>query len=144
MGTITFPNLGISMNPSRIAFTVLGKDIYWYGVIIACGFVLAVIYAMTRAKQFGLNDDNILDMLFAAVPTAIICARLYYCVFYWELYADDPISVLYIWEGGLAIYGGVIGAVAAVAVFCKIKKMPLGPMLDVGGLGLFIGQMVIN
>jgi phosphatidylglycerol:prolipoprotein diacylglycerol transferase len=142
MGTITFPNLGISMNPSRIAFTVLGKDIYWYGVIIACGFVLAVIYAMTRAKQFGLNDDNILDMLFAAVPTAIICARLYYCIFYWELYADDPISVLYIWEGGLAIYGGVIGAVAAVAVFCKIKKMPLGPMLDVGGLGLFIGQMV--
>ena len=142
MGTISFPNLGISMNPSRIAFTVLGKDIYWYGVIIACGFVLAVIYAMVRAKQFGLNDDNILDMLFAAVPTAIICARLYYCIFYWELYADDPISMLYIWEGGLAIYGGVIGAVAAVAVFCKVKKMPIGPMLDVGGLGLFIGQMV--
>jgi len=142
MGAISFPNLGITMNPSRVAFTVFGKDIYWYGVIIACGFVLAVIYAMSRAKTFGLNDDNILDMLFAAVPTAIICARLYYCLFYWELYAENPISILYIWEGGLAIYGGVIGAVCAVVIFCKIKKMPVGPLLDVGGLGLLIGQMV--
>lgn len=142
MGAISFPNLGIELNPSRIAFTAFGKDIYWYGVIIALGFTLAVIYAMMRAKTFGLNDDNILDMLFAAVPTAIICARLYYCVFYWELYADDPISILYIWEGGLAIYGGVVGAVAAVLIFCKIKKMPCGPLLDIGGLGLLIGQMV--
>ena len=142
MGAISFPNLGIELNPSRIAFTVMGKDIYWYGIIIALGFVLAVCYAMFRAKTFGLNDDNILDMLFAAVPTAIICARLYYCIFYWELYADNPISMLYIWEGGLAIYGGVIGAAVAVVLFCKIKKMPAGPLLDVGGLGLLIGQMI--
>lgn len=141
MGAISFPNLGIELNPSPVAFTVFGKDIYWYGIIIAVGFILAVLYAMVRAKQFGLIDDDILDMLFAAVPTAIICARLYYCVFYWELYADDPISILYIWEGGLAIYGGVIGAVAAVLVFCKIKKKPAGPLMDVGGLGLLIGQM---
>ena len=142
MGPISFPNLGIELNPSRVAFSLFGKEIYWYGIIIAAGFILAVIYAMVRAKQFGLIDDNILDMLFAAVPTAIICARLYYCVFYWELYADNPISVLYIWEGGLAIYGGVIGAVAAVLVFCKVKKLPAGPLLDVGGLGLLIGQMI--
>jgi len=142
MGAISFPNLGIEVNPSRVAFSVFGKEIYWYGIIIAVGFILAVVYAMRRAKLFGLNDDNILDMLFAAVPAAIICARLYYCIFYWELYQDNPISVLYIWEGGLAIYGGVIGAVAAVIVFCKIKKMPIGPMLDIGGLGLLIGQMI--
>ena len=142
MGAISFPNLGIELNPSRIAFAVMGKDIYWYGIIIAIGFMLAVCYAMARAKTFGLNDDNILDMLFAAVPAAIVCARLYYCIFYWELYADNPISMLYVWEGGLAIYGGVIGAAAAVVIFCKIKKMPCGPLLDVGGLGLLIGQMI--
>ena len=142
MGAISFPNLGIELNPSRIAFSLFGKDIYWYGIIIACGFILAVVYAMVRAKNFGLNDDNILDMLFAAVPSAIVCARLYYCVFYWELYADDPISVLYIWEGGLAIYGGVIGAALAVVIFCRVKKMPAGPLLDIGGLGLLIGQMI--
>lgn len=142
MGAISFPNLGIELNPSRVAFTVFGKDIYWYGLIIAVGFILAVAYGMTRAKTVGLTDDDILDMLFAAVPTAIICARAYYCIFYWGLYADNPISVLYIWEGGLAIYGGIIGAVAAVLIFCKVRKIPAGPMLDVGGLGLLIGQMI--
>ena len=142
MGAISFPNLGVELNPSRVAFELFGKDIYWYGVIIALGFILAVIYGMRRAKTVGLTDDHILDMLFAAVPSAIVCARLYYCVFYWELYADDPISMLYIWEGGLAIYGGIIGAVAAVLIFCRVRKIPAGPMLDVGGLGLLIGQTV--
>ena len=142
MGAISFPNLGIEIDPGRVAFTLFGKEIYWYGIIIALGFILAVTYAMVRAKQFGLNDDNILDMLFAAVPTAIVCARLYYCVFYWELYADNPVSILYIWEGGLAIYGGIIGAVLAVVIFGKCKKLPIGPMVDIGGLGLRIGQMV--
>ena len=142
MGAITFPNLGISVNPSRVAFTVLGKDIYWYGIIIAAGFLLAVIYAMRRAPSFGLNEDNILDMLFVAVPLAIVCARLYYCIFYWDLYRDNPIAILYVWEGGLAIYGGVIGAVIGVAIFCRVKKLPIGPLLDVGGLGLLIGQMI--
>ena len=142
MGTITFPNLGISVNPSPVAFTIFGKDIYWYGIIIATGFILATIYAMKRSKQFGLTEDNILDMLLVAVPVAIICARAYYCIFYWDLYKDNPISALYIWEGGLAIYGGVIGALIAVAVFCKVKKMPFGPLADIGGLGLLIGQMI--
>lgn len=142
MGTITFPNLGISVNPSPVAFTIFGKDIYWYGIIIATGFILATIYAMKRSKQFGLTEDNILDMLLVAVPVAIICARAYYCVFYWDLYKDNPISALYIWEGGLAIYGGVIGALIAVAIFCKVKKMPFGPLADIGGLGLLIGQMI--
>ena len=142
MGTIYFPDFGIQINPSRVAFSLFGKDIYWYGIIIAFGFALAVAYGLKRAKTFGLTEDNILDMLFAAVPTAIICARLYYCIFYWELYADDPISMLYIWEGGMAIYGGVIGSVLAVVIFCRIKKLPFGPFGDVGALGLLIGQLI--
>ena len=142
MGTISFPGLGLELNPSRIAFSVFGKDIYWYGIIIALGFALAVIYGMRRAKAFGLTEDHILDMLFVAVPSSIVCARLYYCVFNWDAYASNPISVLYIWEGGIAIYGAVIGAAVSVLIFCKAKKMPFGPYGDIGALGLLIGQMV--
>ena len=142
MGMITFPNLGISLNPSRVAFTVLGKDIYWYGIIIAVGFILAVIYAIRRAPSFGLTEDHILDMLFAAVPLAIVCARLYYCIFYWDLYRDDPVKILFIWKGGLAIYGGVIGAVIGVAIYSRLRHVPFWPLVDVGGLGLLIGQMI--
>jgi len=142
MHAITFPDLGIHINPDPVAFSLFGKDIYWYGIIIALGFSLAVIYGLRRASQFGLTQDNILDMLFVAVPAAIVCARIYYCVFNWELYADNPVSALYIWEGGIAIYGGVIGAVLAVLVVSKIKKIPFGAYADIGSLGLFIGQMI--
>ncbi len=142
MSPITFPNLGIELNPSRVAFTLFGKDIYWYGIIIALGFALAVIYAMRRVDEFGLVQDNILDFIFVAVPAAVICARLYYCIFEWESYKDNPISVLYIWEGGIAIYGAVIGSIIAAVLFCKIKKVPLLPLMDIGALGLLIGQMI--
>lgn len=142
MGQIHFPDLGIVMDPDRVAFSLFGKDVYWYGIIIALGFAIAVIYGLRRSASFGLTEDNILDMLFVAVPSAIICARAYYCLFNWEAYAEDPISALYIWEGGIAIYGGVIGAVASVLILSKIKKIPFGVYGDIGALGLLIGQTV--
>ena len=141
-GTISFPGLGLSFNPSRVAFSIGSKPIYWYGIIIAVGFLLAVYYAMKRADQFGLTQDNIIDMLICAVPLAIIGARAYYCLFSWNLYKDDPIRVLYIWEGGLAIYGGVIGAVIGLFIYTKVKKVKTAAMLDIGGLGLLIGQSI--
>ena len=137
---ITFPNLGISVNPDPVAFTVFGKDIYWYGIIIACGFVLAAIYMMRRAKAFGITDDDVLDMLLWAVPVGIVCARAYYCIFYWDLFQDNPVSVLYIWEGGLAIYGGVIGGALTLLIVAKVKKLPAPVLLDVAALGAIIGQ----
>ena len=141
-GTISFPGLGLSFNPSRVAFSIGSKPIYWYGIIIAAGFLLAVYYAMRRARQFGLTQDNIIDMLICAVPLAIIGARVYYCLFSWNLYQDDPIRVFYIWEGGLAIYGGVIGAVIGLLIYTKVKKVKTSAMLDIGGLGLLIGQAI--
>lgn len=141
-GTISFPGLGLSFNPSRVAFSIGSKPIYWYGIIIAAGFLLAVYYAMKRADQFGLTQDNIIDMLICAVPLAIIGARAYYCLFSWNLYKDDPIRVLYIWEGGLAIYGGVIGAMIGLFLYTKVKKVKTAAMLDIGGLGLLIGQSI--
>lgn len=139
---ISFPSLGISFDPSRVAFSIGSKGIYWYGIIIAVGFLLAVYYAMRRGDQFGVTQDDILDMLLCAVPLAVVCARLYYCVFSWDLYKDDPIRVLYIWQGGLAIYGGVIGAVIGLVIVTKVKKISTAAMLDIGGLGLLIGQSI--
>jgi len=139
---ISFPNLGITVDPSPVAFTVFGKDIYWYGIIIACGFLLAALYMLARAKDFGVTQDDVLDMLLWAVPVGIVCARLYYCVFYWELYEDDPVSMLYIWEGGLAIYGGIIGGALTLPVPEKVKKIPAPVFLDLAGMGVIIGQCI--
>lgn len=143
---ITFPGLNLTINWNANVFpgTSIGilSNIRWYGVLIAFGFLLAVIYCNRRCAQFGVTQDQILDMLICAVPASIVCARAYYCLFYWELFADDPISCLYIWNGGIAIYGAVIGAAAAAVLYCRIKKVPLGAMLDVGALGLLIGQCI--
>ena len=139
---ISFPNLGITVDPSPVAFTVLGKDIYWYGIIIAGGFLLAVLYMMYRAKTFGITQDDVLDLVLWAVPIGVICARLYYCVFYWDLYRDNPISMLYIWEGGLAIYGGIIGGAITVLVLSRVKKIPPLVMLDNAAMGVIIGQIL--
>lgn len=138
---ITFPNLGISVDPSPVALRVFGKDIYWYGIIIAVGFVLAVVYMMHRSKDFGVTSDDALDLVLWTVPIGVICARLYYCVFYWELYADNPISVLYIWQGGLAIYGAVIGGAITVVIVSKVKKIRTGVFLDLASMGVLIGQI---
>ncbi len=138
---ISFPNLGITVDPNPVAFTVLGKDIYWYGILIAGGFLLAVLYMMYRAKTFGITQDDVLDLVLWAVPIGVICARLYYCVFYWDLYRDNPISMLYIWEGGLAIYGGIIGGAITVLVLSRVKKIPPLVMLDDAAMGVIIGQI---
>ena len=139
--TISFPGLGLEMNPPSY-FSIGPLTIHFYGVIIALGLVLAVVYGMRRSKQFGLTEDHILDGVLWIVPFAILCARLYYCVFEWNSYKDNPISILYIWEGGLAIYGGVIGAAIGIIVFSRVKKLSLGALLDVVSIGFLIGQSI--
>ena len=126
----------------RVAFTVFGKEIYWYGIIIAAGFLLGTIYAMRRAKRFGVNAEKVMDVLLIAVPVSILCARAYYCIFYWELFRDDPISCLYIWEGGLAIYGAVIGGVGTVVIYCLLTHQKVTAFLDTMCPGLLIGQLI--
>ena len=138
---ISFPGLGISVNPPR-SISLGPLSIHFYGIIIAMGLVLAVVYACRRSKTFGLKEDDILDGVLWVTPFAILCARAYYCIFSWEHYADNPISLLYIWEGGLAIYGGVLGAAIGVTVLCKIKKIKLPTMLDAVSLGFLIGQSI--
>ncbi len=138
---ISFPGLGITLNPSR-GIEIFGLSIHWYGVIIALGLCLAVVYALRRKEQFGLSEDDLIDGVLWVTPFAIICARAYYCIFSWDQYAANPIRCLYIWEGGLAIYGGVIGAVIGVLIYCKIKKLKVGAVLDIVCLGFLIGQII--
>lgn len=138
---ISFPGLGLTMNPPS-TFSIGPLTIHLYGAIIALGLILAVTYCMKRSSEFGLKEDDILDGVLWVTPFAILCARAYYVIFSWEMYADNPISVLYIWQGGLAIYGGVIGAVIGVVVFCKIRHLKISTVLDLVGMGFFIGQSI--
>ena len=142
MGVIRFPGLGIEVNPDPVLVSFGGFSIHWYGVIIAVGLFLAAAYICRRAPAFGLTEDNFLSMLLIALPLGIIGARAYYCLFNWKLYAANPVSVLYVWEGGLAIYGGVIGGAIGAILYCRFSKTPFGPMADMCGLGLLIGQSV--
>ena len=137
--TITFPSLGIEVNPPR-AFSIGPLTVHYYGLIIAIGLLLAVFYCCRRSKEFGLKEDDILDGVLTVTPFAIVCARIYYCIFSWDEYAANPISVLYIWNGGIAIYGGVLGAIIGMAVLCRVKKLRLAPVLDLILLGFLIGQ----
>lgn len=138
---ISFPGLGLEMNPSRV-LQIGPFSIHYYGLIIAIGLALAVVYGLRRRKTFGLTEDDILDGALLIVPFAIICARLYYCAFSWDSFKDDPISMLYIWNGGIAIYGGVIGAALGILVYCKVKKLSIGATLDLVALGFLIGQAI--
>ena len=136
---ISFPGLGLEMNPVR-EFAIGPLNVHMYGILIATGLLLAIFYAWKRCKQFGIRQDDITDGVLWVAPFAVLCARLYYCAFEWDNYAGNPISVLYIWEGGLAIYGGVIGAVIGVAVYCHFKKIKMAALLDLVALGFMIGQ----
>ena len=139
---IDFAGLGLKINPPA-SFTIGPLTIHLYGVILALGLVLAVVYAQRRKAEFGLSEDDLLDGVLWLAPFAIICARNYYCVYEWEQYASNPISVLYIWEGGNAIYGAVIGAVLGVIIHCKlIKKISVLSVLDIVSLGFLIGQFI--
>ena len=139
---IEFPGLGLTLNPPA-EFAIGSFSIRLYGIVIALGLVLGVVYALKRREQFGLSEDDLLDGVLWIAPFAIVCARLYYCAFEWDMYKDNPISILYIWEGGIAIYGAVIGAAIGVFIHCKfIKKISVLSVLDIVSLGFLIGQMI--
>ena len=144
---VTFPGFGLGFELNRVAFSVFGHNIYWYGVIIAVGFLLAVIYGLHIAPRFGMDPDKITDAIFFVVPSAIIGARLYYVIFNpavcFEL--DGSFSLLRaiaFWDGGLAIYGGVIATVVSALIYCKVRKVDFWSGMDVTVYGLLIGQLV--
>lgn len=131
MNTIAFPGLwGLKITISRVAFSIFGINIYWYGIIIAAAFLLAVLLGLRSSKKYGMDPDNIIDLVIFAAPAAIICARLYYVIFSWDLYKDNLLDVFNTRKGGLAIYGGVIGALATAYIYCRIKKIRFLELFD--------------
>lgn len=136
---IAFPALGWEWDPKR--YIPLGSfTIQLYAVIIATGMLLAILYAWRRCKEFGIKENDLTDGVLWILPFAVLCARLYYCAFEWDTYRDNLLKIFYIWEGGLAIYGGVIGAAIGVVVHCKIKKIKIPALMDMVALGFLIGQ----
>lgn len=123
-------------------FGIEGFNIAWYGVIIGFGMVLATCIAAWRAQKAGYKSDLIIDFVLFAVPIAIICARIYYVTFEWEYYSQDLSRIFAIREGGLAIYGGVIGGVVTAIVFCKIQKFPFLKLMDFAMPSLLLGQII--
>lgn len=140
--TISFPNLGIEFVLNRIAFSIFGINVYWYGIIIACGLLAAIGYALYAAKYAGLKQDDLLNMLLIALPVSIICARLYYVAFSWAEFKDDPMEIFDIRSGGIAVYGSLIGAALVVFTYCKAKKIKIGMVLDILAIGFLIGQAI--
>ena len=139
--SISFPLLGNwSICPPN-SFTLFGHTFYWYGVIIACGFLLAVSYAYHRCdRDFGISQDDLTDVLLFGVPLGIIGARIYYIVFFGHY--NTLADMVKIWEGGLAIYGGIIAAVLTILIVCRVKKISALAVLDVVSFGLLIGQCI--
>lgn len=143
MPEIWFPNLGIEIDHlSRTAFTVFGQDIYWYGIFIGLGVILGVLLALHEAKRTGQNPDTYLDFIIYAMIIAIIGARLYYVIFSWDFYSQHPEKIFAIREGGLAIYGGIIGGVLTAIVYSHLKKKSFWVMADTMAPSLILGQML--
>ncbi len=145
---ISFPGLfgDWEFNPDPVAIH-WGNGIYWYGIIIVAGLLLAVLFCCRQAKRYGLTEDNVYDLIIWELPLCVIGARVYYVIFYLDLYrrADgtlDWMAMLRIWDGGLAIYGAVIVAFFVLMIFCKIKKLSFGAFADLGCMGLLIGQAI--
>ena len=140
--SISFPNLGINFEHVGKTVTVFGFEIAYYGIIIGMAILIGFAIASAEAKRTGQNPEDYLDMGIIGVICGIAGARIYYVIFSWETYKDDLLSILNLREGGLAIYGGIIGAILAVLVCAKIKKLSAPQILDTVAMALVNGQML--
>ncbi len=139
---ISFPMLGgLTLNPPAY-FTVFGRPIYFYGVFIGIGFILGILYCAGHARRFGLKEDDVYDVVIWLIPCSILGARLYYVLFRLDYYLAHLDEFFAVWNGGLAIYGGVIAGILVVWLLCRRRKIPFPAMLDCLCYGLLIGQII--
>lgn len=144
---IVFPSLGISVDPNPIAaeFNIFGMhlSVHWYGVIIACGFVLGILYAVNISKKVGISEDTVLDFILITAPLSIIGARVYYIIFPPKgSHFDTFYEKIAIWEGGIAIYGAILTGFLVCFIYCRKKKIPFLKFADILVPGLMIGQII--
>ena len=139
---INFPHLGIYLEHVGKSISIGGFTIAYYGIVIRIGIIGGLMLVQWQARRTGQDPEMYLDLAMIAVVLSIIGARVYYVVFAWDMYKDDLLSIFNIRNGGLAIYGGVLTAIATVFVFAKVRKQPFGLLTDTAGLGLILGQVV--
>ena len=140
---VTFPHLGLEFNINPVAFSIGNFHVYWYGIIIAAGFLLALIYASFSYKKMNIDINRLFDVVIVGLIAGVIFARLFYVVFYpGDKYWKNPLEIFQIHDGGLAIYGGIIGAVVFGSLMAKLRKLKVTAVLDIAALGFLIGQCV--
>lgn len=139
---IRFPNLGIELKNVPSGFDVFGFHIAFYGIVIGLGMLLGWLLVEWMAKKTGQNTEIYLDFALVAIVVSVICARIYYVIFTFDEFKDNPISIINLRTGGLAIYGGIIGAVGTAIVFTKVKKYSFWLLADTGCIGLLVGQIL--
>lgn len=127
---------------SRVAFTIAGIDIYWYAVLIVSAIVIGIIWSLLKSGRYNIKFDTILDLCIFMIPISILCARAYYVIFNFNYYTSNPLEILDFRNGGLAIYGGIIGAVVTIIVFCKIKKVNILNLTDYIAPIIPLGQAI--
>lgn len=137
---IIFPKLGIDITVNDTAFTVFGLEIKWYGLLITIGMLLAMIYCFSQMKKYGIDPDRAIDAVIAGVIGALIGARAYYVIMEWDNYAGNWKDIFNVRNGGLAIYGGLIGGILAGGLVAKLRKVKLLPLLDIASIGFLLGQ----
>ena len=138
MNHITFPNLNLEFNINPVAFSIGEKPIYWYGILIMGSILLAIFLGKRKLKNMSDIDklsrkiswDLIMDLVLIMIPIGIVCARLYYCFFNWDYYSSHLGEIIKVWNGGLAIYGGVIGGVLTGYIFCKVRHVQFLDLAD--------------
>lgn len=140
MHTVSFPKLGLEFNINPNALQIGSFRITWYGVIIAVGILLAMLMAFRNAKRFGVNADKLVDVVLGGLIGGVVGARLYFVIFSWDQYKENLSAIWHTWEGGMAIYGGVIGAFLVGMIVARCHKMRVLPVLDLASLGFLIGQ----
>ena len=139
---ISFPMLGDWSVNFPASFEIFGFRIYFYGVVMAVAFIAAVIYAAHKSPKMGIKGDDVYSLVLWVLPMAIIGCRLYYVASEWDRYKDNLIEILYIRDGGIAMYGGIIAGVITVYVWSRAKKIPVGATLDIAGSALILGQVI--
>lgn len=126
----------------RVAFTIFGIDVMWYGVLIATGMLIGIALAIREAKRVGISEDDVLNIAIIAIPVAIICARLYYVIFSWDYYSQNLGEIFNIRGGGLAIHGGLIGGILTGFIYAKVKKLDFFKTADAVMVGMPLAQAI--
>lgn len=140
--SVRFPHLGIEIEHMVKGFDVFGFHIAFYGIIIGIGMMAGIAVALLEAKRTKQNTDNYIDLAIYGILSAIVGCRIYYVAFEWDYYKDHLLEIFNLRKGGLAIYGGIIGAVICVLIYSKVKKLSMWKLCDTACLGLVTGQII--